>query len=146
VVNPISSSALTVAQSAVENPLKADALKRFLGAMYAANLFLQSPSKKKCSLTAIRTQLNITAATAQLEYAAATSSVSGEINPGGNFTVNQQGLQNIIAVRSQFGGFTVPSNFDFQAATTPGEGKLIDYSIRNAAVAGLKKALLHKRC
>jgi len=142
VVNPISSSAFTVSQSALGNPAKVDGLTRFLGAMYTANLFLQSPMNAECSIAAIQTQLTLTAATANLEYTAATSIDSGEISPGGNFTVNQEGLNNVIAVRNQFGGFTVPSNFDFDAATTPGEGKLIDYSIQNAAVAGLKEFLL----
>jgi hypothetical protein len=81
-----------------------------------------------------------------LEYTAATSPVSGEVSPGGKFTVNQPGLKNVIAVRKEFGGFNVPATFDFNAATIPGTGKLIDYSVRDAAVARLKIYLLAKSC
>lgn len=144
--NPISSTALTIAQSSLANSTKSDLLTRFVSAMYAANLYLNNVHNKKCAVKSIQKQLNITAATALLEYEAATNLTTGEISPGGNFTVNQAGLKNIIAVRQEFGGFTVPSNFSFGAAIVPGAGKLIDYSIRDKAVAALKSKLLSTKC
>jgi hypothetical protein len=114
--------------------------------MYAANLYLNNVHNKNCTLKAIQNQLNITSTTALLEYAAATNLVSGEISPGKNFTVSQAGLENIIAVREEFGGFSVASNFSFAAAIAPGTGQLIDYSIRDKAVAALKRKLLYTKC
>jgi hypothetical protein len=145
-VNPISSSAFTTSEATLDNQDKKDLLTRFISAMYAANLLLNSPSKKKCAVAAIQNQLGISAATALLEYTAATSTVSGEVSPGGKFTVNQAGLNNVIAVREQFGGFTVPADFDFKAATVPGDGKLIDYSVRNDAVTRFLPYLLAQLC
>lgn len=136
---PISSSAFTVAQSALSDCDKSDLLVRFLSAMYAANLYLADFQNKECATKAIENQLNITSATAALEYIAATNLTTGEISPDKKFTVNQVGLNNIIAVREEFGGFSVPSDFDFTAATTPGTGKLIDYSLRDKAVLMLQK-------
>jgi hypothetical protein len=144
--NPISSTAFTVAKSALDDCDKSDLLARFLSAMYAANLYLNNFQNQKCATKAIQTQLNVTSVTAALEYAAATNLTSGEISPDKKFTVNQEGLNNIIAVRAEFGGFSVASGFDFAAATAPGTGKLIDYSIRNKAVAMLKRKLLSVKC
>lgn len=144
--NPISSSAFTVAQSALEDCDQSDLLVRFLSAMYAANLYLNNSQNQKCATKAIQTQLNVTSGTAALEYAAATNLTSGEISPDKNFTVSQAGLNNIIAVRQEFGGFNVASDFDFAAATAPGTGKLIDYSLRDKAVSILQRKLLSVRC
>jgi len=144
--NPVSSSAFTVAQSSLGDCDKTDILVRFLGAMYAANLYLNNSAKKTCAISAIKAQLGVSAATALLEYAAAVNTVSGEVSPGGKFTVSTPGLNNIIAVREEFGGFTVASSFNFAAATLPGQGKLIDYSLRDAAVASLQTHLLQKSC
>lgn len=114
--------------------------------MYAANLYLNNSQNQKCATKAIQTQLNVTSGTAALEYAAATNLTSGEISPDKNFTVSQAGLNNIIAVRQEFGGFNVASDFDFAAATAPGTGKLIDYSLRDKAVSILQRKLLSVRC
>ena len=115
--------------------------------MYAANLFLQDPTNKECSISAIGKQLNVSADVAQPEYSAATNKDTGEVSPGGNFTVNQEGLLNVIKVREEFGGFSnLPSDFNFTSAIVPGKGRLIDYSIRDAAVAGLKDYLLSTTC
>lgn len=146
-VNPITSSAFTIRQSALSNSTLTNLLTRFVSAMYAANLFLQDPSKQACSVDAIRRQLNVSEDVANLEFTAATNNDTGEVSPGGNFTVNQEALLNIIAVRKQFGGFSgLPADFDFDAAIVPGEGQLIDYSIRDAAVKELKGFLLHRTC
>ena len=144
--NPISSSAFTVAQSALDDRDQAHLLVRFLSAMYAANLYLNNFQNQKCAIKAIQTQLNVTSATAALEYVAATNLTSGEISPDKKFAVNQAGLNNIIAVRKEFGGFSVAPNFNFTSATAPGPGKLIDYSLRDKAVAKLQKKLLSVGC
>ncbi len=144
--NPISSSAFTVAQSALDDCDQSDLLVRFLSAMYAANLYLNNFHNQKCATKAIQTQLNVTSATAALEYVAATNLTTGEVSPDKKFTVSQAGLNNIIAVREEFGGFSVPSDFDFAAATAPGTGKLIDYSLRDKAVSILQRNLLYVRC
>jgi hypothetical protein len=144
--NPISSTALTVAQSAIDDSVKSDLLVRFLSAMPTANMYLNSIQNQKCATKAIQNQLNITSETAALEYAAATNLTTGEISPGVNFTVSQAGLDNVIAVREEFGGFSVPSDFDFAAATTPGSGKLIDYSLRDKALLMLREELLGVEC
>jgi hypothetical protein len=147
VVDPISSSAFTARQSALSNCTENDVLVRFMSAMYTANLYLRNPTKKTCSLRAIGKQLNVTTTVAQLEYNAATAADTGEVSPGGTFTVSQTGLLNVIAVREEFNGFSsLPSDYNFTAAMVPGEGKLIDYSIRDLAVAGLKKHLLKRTC
>lgn len=146
-VNPVSSSAFTVRESALNDCAESDLLVRFVSAMYAANLFLQDPSNEQCATSAIAKQLQVSTTVAQLEYTAATNSETGEVSPGGNFTVNQLGLLNVIAVREEFGGFSqLPSDFNFTAAITPGPGRLIDYAIRDAAVASLKKNLLSQKC
>ncbi|KUJ13651.1 uncharacterized protein LY89DRAFT_784538 [Mollisia scopiformis] len=144
--NPVSSSAFTIAQSALDDYGQSDLLVRFISAMYAANLYLNHPRNRECSTKAIQIQLNITTPTAALEYLAATNLTSGEVSPDKKFTVSQVGLKNIIAVREEFGGFSVPSDFDFVAATAPGPGKLIDYSVRDKAVSGLKRELLSAGC
>ena len=114
--------------------------------MYAANLYLNNPSNQNCSTQAIQAQLNVTTATAALEYAAATNATSGEVSPDGKFSVNQEGLSNIIAVREEFGGFSVGSDFNFTAATEPGSEKLINYSLRDRAVEILQESLLTVGC
>lgn len=144
--NPISSTALTVAQSALDDAEKPDLLVRFLSAMLTANMYLNNIQNQECATKAIQKQLNITSETAVLEYVASTNLTSGEISPGMNFTVNQAGLDNIIAVREEFRGFSVPADFDFAAATAPGTGKLIDYSLRDEAVLMLREELLSAGC
>jgi hypothetical protein len=147
VVEPISSSAFTIRQSALEDCDQKDLLVRFMGAMYTASKILLDDSKSACSEAAIQKQLGITASTAALEYAAVTDPNTGEVSPGSNFTVNQLGLENVIAVRKEFNGFAgVPANFDFAAAIVPGVGKLIDYSIRDAAVESFSSKLLNSVC
>jgi hypothetical protein len=146
-VNPISSSAFTARESALSDYAETGLLIRFISAMYAANLFLQNPINKQCATSAIAKQLQVSAEVAQLEYTAATNPDTGEVSPGGNFTVNESGLLSVIAVREEFGGFSkLPSDFNFAGSIVPGEGQLIDYSIRDAAVASLKKNLLSLRC
>ena len=136
-INPLSSSAFTIRESAITDSAANGLITRFIAAMYGANKFLQGGIiNEACSTAAIASQINVTASTATLELQAATNNVSGETsNPGGNFTVSTPGVLNVISVRKEFGGFAdVPANFDFNAAITPGTGKLIDYSIRDAAV------------
>lgn len=72
---------------------------------------------------------------AEAEYAAATDPVTGSAgNP--TMTVNQVGLMNVIDVRVQFGGLAMAGNsFNIVAGVTPGTGKLIDYTVRDLAVA-----------
>ncbi|KAM0168230.1 hypothetical protein ACHAPF_011204 [Botrytis cinerea] len=146
-VNPVSSSAFTTSQAALSDPTQVDKLTRFISAMYAANLYLLNSTNQACTTSAIATQLGVTAEVAALEYTSATSSSSGEISVGSNFTVSSTGLINVIDVRQEFGGFSsLSSSYDFMDAIAPGTGKLIDYTIRDAAVAALKTRLLETIC
>lgn len=135
-IAPITSSAFTVRQSSLPDKTKSALLTRFLASMYAANRFLLNPANAKCSVKAIASQLGVGLDVARNEYTSVTNPVSGEISPGGNFTFNEEGLLNDVMVRSTFGGFSgVSDEFNFTEALQPGRGKLIDYSIRDAAVA-----------
>jgi hypothetical protein len=146
-VSPISSSAFTTSQAALSDPAKVDKLTRFMAAMYAANLYLFQNGNQHCSISAIQAVLGVSKAVAKLEYAAATDSVTGEVSTNGNFTVNQNGLLNVIDVRSQFNGFSnLASSYDFVSAIVPGVGKLIDYRIRDAAIAAYNPSLLKTKC
>ncbi|KAH8660196.1 hypothetical protein BX600DRAFT_513822 [Xylariales sp. PMI_506] len=136
VISPITSSAFTVRESSLSNATESALLTRFLASMYAANLFLLDPSNKACSISAIAAQLGVDTDVATTEYASVVNTTTGEVSPGGNFTVNQVGILNDVSVREQFGGFaSVAADFDFAAALVPGSGQLIDYTIRDAAVA-----------
>lgn len=137
---PFSSSAFTVAQSTLSNSTARNKITRFVAAMHDANVFLAASTNvtQACSVKAIATQLNVTTETAEREYVAATNVMTGETATAqaGNFTVDRMGLLNVIDVRGQFRGFpNVSSSFNFAEAILPGQGKLIDYSIRDAAVA-----------
>ena len=135
-ITPFSSSAFTIQQATLSDSTKTDVLTRFLASFYAANQYLADPAHANCSVNVIARQLNISMDVAALEYEAATNPVSGEVSPGSNFTVDRQGLLNVIDVRSQFGGFSgVPAGFDYAEAIVPGPGKLVDYSMRDAAIA-----------
>lgn len=122
-------------ESSLSDETEGALLVRFIASMYAANMYLLDPRNAHCAINAIASELGVTADVAALEYASATNTVSGEISPGGNFTVNQEGIMNDVQVRREFGGFgNVPAGFDFAEALVPGAGKLIDYSVRDAAV------------
>ncbi|KAG8156949.1 hypothetical protein KVR01_013171 [Diaporthe batatas] len=134
-IAPITSSAFTIRESSLSDKAKSALLQRFIASMYAANRFLVNPANARCSVKAIANQLGVGLDVAWKEYVSVTNPVSGEVSPGGNFTFNEEGLLNDVMVRSTFGGFSsVPAGFDFTQALQPGKGKLIDYSIRDAAV------------
>ena len=138
-INPLSSTALTVAESTLDesNPIHNKAVS-FISAMLEANALLADAEQKDCAVGAIERQLNVTSDIAALEYAAATNSETGETATmqQGVFNVSRQGLLNIIDVRSQFGGFEgVSPGFDFADAVEPGIGNLIDYTLRDEALA-----------
>jgi hypothetical protein len=117
--------------------------------MYAANRFLINPANARCSVGAIAKQLGVGLDVARKEYASVTNPLSGEVSPGGDFTFNKEGLLNDVMVRSSFGGFSsLPEDFNFSQALQPGKGKLIDYSIRDAAVDVCRKdkVALARRC
>lgn len=148
-IAPITSSAFTIRESSLSDKTKSALLTRFIASMYAANRFLINPANARCSVKAIATQLGVGLDVARKEYASVTNPVSGEISPGGNFTFNEEGLLNDVMVRSSFGGFSsVPDDFNFTQALQPGKGKLIDYSIRDAAVdvCRREKVALTRRC
>jgi hypothetical protein len=107
-----------------------------MAAMYSANQFLADSANKNCSISAIASQLNVPTAAATSAYNSATDAVTGETsNPGGNFTINRQGLLNVIDVRNQFRGLSsVPAHFNFADAILAGTGKLIEYSVRDEAL------------
>lgn len=134
-IAPITSSAFTIRESSLADKVKSALLKRFIASMYAANRFLVNPANARCSVKAIAKQLGVSLDVARREYASVTNKVSGEVSPGGDFTFNEEGLLNDVMVRSTFGGFSsVSADFNFTEALQPGKGKLIDYSIRDAAV------------
>ncbi|KAK2603058.1 hypothetical protein N8I77_009542 [Diaporthe amygdali] len=134
-VAPITSSAFTVRESSLSNKTESALLARFLASMYAANRYLLNPANANCSVRAIAKQLGVSTDVAWQEYTSVTDPVSGEISPAGDFTFNMEGLLNDVMVRSSFGGFSsISDDFNFTEALQPGTGKLIDYSVRNAAV------------
>ncbi|KAA1467258.1 hypothetical protein DENSPDRAFT_792409 [Dentipellis sp. KUC8613] len=113
-------------------------LVRTVSALLAANQFLADPANQDCSTLAIAAELGLPQDLAALEYASAINPVSGEISQA-NFTVNRQGLLNVITTRMLSGGFAgAGPGFDFADAIVPGDGKLIDYRVRDAAVEILK--------
>ncbi|PSK40064.1 hypothetical protein B9Z65_8004 [Elsinoe australis] len=142
-VAPFASSAITVSQDSLSDSNKTALLTRFVSALYDANRYLATPREKnrQCAVQAISKQLNITTAVAELEYTAATDLLSGEVSVGqqGNFTVDRIGLLNVLDVRTQFGGFgNVTSSLNFVDGIEPGVGKMIDYTVLGAAIAGTK--------
>ncbi|KAL7956604.1 hypothetical protein V8C34DRAFT_326073 [Trichoderma compactum] len=147
VVAPVTSSAFTIRQSSLSNKAENALLTRFMASMYAANKFLLNPKNRPCSIQALVKHLGVSQAVATQEYASATNLLSGEVSPPlNNFTVNPTGILNDVDIRKQFGGFSGPDTFNFAAALVPGVGKLIDYSVRNAAVAQFKKHPLTGNC
>ncbi|PNP46396.1 hypothetical protein TGAMA5MH_02432 [Trichoderma gamsii] len=147
VVKPVTSSAFTIRESSLSNKTETALLTRFMTTMHAANKFLLNPKNKACSIQALSKQLGVSQAVATQEYASATNPVSGEISPPLNdFTVNQTGIMNDVVVRDKFGGFTVPLGFNFTEALIPGTGKLIDYSVKKAAVAEYHRHHLNGNC
>jgi hypothetical protein len=136
VLAPVTSSAFTVRESSLSNTKESALLTRFIASMYAANMLLLNPRAKPCSIQAIAAQLGVSKAVASSEYASAINPLTGEVSPGGKFTVDPTAIMNDVLVRQGFGGFGgAPTGFNFAAALIPGPGQLIDYSIRDAAVA-----------
>jgi len=138
-IAPITSTSFMARDASVSSPGNSTLLARFMASMLAANEFLLTPKNANCSIAAIAAiaaQLGVTGELAAREYASAVDAVSGEVSPPtGNFTVNKEGTTNDVNVRKAFGGFTgLSANYDFAAALEPGAGKLIDYSVRDAAV------------
>lgn len=134
-IAPITSLSFMARESSLSNGTQSAVLTRFVASMLAANKFLHDPLNSNRSISAIATQLGVSGDVAAEEYASATNPVSGEVSPGGNFTVDQDGAMNDVRVREEFDGFDgLPVGFDFASALEPGKGKLIDYSVRDAAV------------
>jgi len=134
-VQPYSSRELAIASSTLNSTTKLPLVTSFYKAFYEANLFLQNPLNQPCVLTSLASDLNISSVLAANEYLAATNNLTGETLPeADNFEVSQQGILNIIDVRSQFDGFTTPPDFDFVAALVPGANNLIDYSVQQAVL------------
>ena len=76
-------------------------LRTFIAAMYSANQYLADSAKKKCNIKAIASQLNVSTTIATSAYNSVIDPLTGETSsPGGNFTVNRQGLLYIIDVRN----------------------------------------------
>jgi hypothetical protein len=147
VISPVTSSSFITNTSFVTSATKKPLLTRFVASMYAANKRLLDPKYKPCAITAIQQQLNVTKAVATQEYASAINTLTGEVSPDGMFTVNPTGITNDVLVRQEFGGFaSAPANFNFTQALIPGPGKLIDYSIRDAAVQSVAQHPLPGNC
>lgn len=141
-IQPYATTSFTAATPALANATRVGLITRFITAYYEASMFLANPNNEECSISAIATQLNVSTEVASFEYAIATSPVNGETHwPGGtNFTVNRQGLLNVMDLRSQFGGFVnSTAHFDFADAIVPGVGKFIDYTIRDKAFAAVSQ-------
>jgi len=143
-VAPYSSDVFTIAQDTLMNTTARNITTRFIAAMYDANTYLASNEScaQACAVKALAKQYNISTALAEAEYVAATNPLSGETATGqlGNFTVDKIGLLNVVDVRNQYAGFgSVAKGFDFVEAIVPGTGKLIDYSILEAALTVSKK-------
>lgn len=146
-VAPLTSSAFTIRESSLSSRAETELLTKFMASMYAANQVLLNAKLRKCSIDAIAAQLNVSHAIATEEYASVIDKVSGEVSPGNNFTVSQEGIMNDVIIRKMFGGFNgVPANFDFTAALQPGPGQLIDYSVRDAAVQQQERHHLLGEC
>lgn len=136
-IQPYATTSFTVATPVLANATNVALITRLITAFYESSLFLANPENQNCSISAIATQLNVSTEVAASEYAIATSPINGETKwPGGNnFTVNRQGLLNVLDIRGQFGGFASnTSSFDFADAIVPGSGKFIDYTIKDMAV------------
>ncbi|KAL6882215.1 hypothetical protein HDV57DRAFT_52445 [Trichoderma longibrachiatum] len=147
VVAPITSSAFTIRESSLASKSETALLTRFMASMYAANKFLLNPKNKPCAVRALVKQLGVSQDIAAQEYASAVNGLSGEVSPPLNdFSVSKTGIMNDVQVRLQFGGFSTPADFNFTAALVPGKGKLIDYSVRNAAVAEYHQHPLKGNC
>jgi len=118
-------------------------LTRFYTALLAANEYLAIHSSEVISITAIGSYLNTTADLAHLLYNAAVDSTTGEIGGGGpgNFSVDTDGLDAVMSLRKQFGGFAElsirHSGFDFGAFVQDGGPGVVGYEIRDAALEGL---------
>jgi hypothetical protein len=146
VLAPVTSSAFTIRESSLSNETQSALLTRFMASMYAANMLLLNPRAKPCAIQAIAAQLGVSKAVASSEYATVIDPLTGEVS-GGNFTVNPTGIMNDVLVREGFGGFGgVPAGFDFAAALVPGTGQLIDYSVRDAAVALYNRHPVNGNC
>ena len=117
-------------------------ITRFYTALLAANEYLAIHSSEVISITAIGSYLNTTADLAHLLYNAAVDT-TGEIGGGGpgNFSVDVDGLDAVMSLRRQFGGFAElsirHSNFDFGAFVQNGGPGVVGYGIRDAALKGL---------
>ncbi|PTB63168.1 hypothetical protein BBK36DRAFT_1171968 [Trichoderma citrinoviride] len=147
VVAPVTSSAFTIRESSLASTSETALLTRFMTSMYAANKFLLNPKNKACSVQALVKQLGVSQDVAAQEYASAVNTLSGEVSPPLNdFTVSQTGIMNDVQIRLQFGGFSTPADFNFTAALVPGTGQLIDYSVKDAAVAQYQKNPLKGNC
>ncbi|KAJ4410238.1 hypothetical protein N0V82_009321 [Gnomoniopsis sp. IMI 355080] len=134
-IAPITSSSFMVRESTLSNKTQTDIVTRFVASMLAANRFLHEPLSANCSISAIAAQLGVSEDVAAQDYASATNLVSGEVSLGGNFTINLEGALNDVRVREIFDGFSgLPAGFDFAGALQPGEGQLVDYLVRDAAV------------
>jgi hypothetical protein len=146
-IAPITSSSFITNTSFVTDAKEKPLLTRFVASMYAANKALLDPRYKSCAIQAIQEELSVSQAVAAQEYAEATSALTGEVSPGGDFTVNPTGISNDVLVRSEFGGFaSAPANFNFTQALVPGPGQLIDYAVRDAAVASVQRHPIHGNC
>lgn len=146
---PYAATSFTVHTPVLANATKVALLTRFLTAFYQASLYISDPANKNCSIAAIANRLNVSMQVAEADYVIATSPVNGETQgiEGNNFTVNRQGLLNVIDLRQQFGGFaSAVGSVDLADAILPGTGKFIDYEIRDAAVKAAAKSSCRPRC
>ncbi|TFY73688.1 hypothetical protein EWM64_g10324 [Hericium alpestre] len=136
-IAPFFSSSLAI-RTASTNSSASTPLVRTVAALLAANRFLADPTNQACATAAIAAELGVPPAQAAAEYASATDPVSGEVSQT-DFEVGRQALLNVISVRMLSAGFSgAGPSFDFADAIVPGDGALIDYRVRDAALGILK--------
>lgn len=126
-----------------ENSTKPSPLTRFYTSLLAANAYLSVPSSQLITTTAIGRYLNTTASLALSAYNAALNNITGEIGGGGsgNFMVDTRGLNAVVSMRNQSGGFAQllerEPEFDFDLFVQEGGSGVVSYEIRDEALKGL---------
>lgn len=139
-VAPFFSSAITVrSEDADPSSNPTSPVVRFVAALLGANRFLANAANKACATRAIAAESQLSLTVAAAEYAAATNGTSGETAQV-DFQPSQLGILNVIDVRMLSNGFTgAGPTFDLADAIVPGDGKLLDLRVRDAAVKLVKE-------
>ncbi|KAG8526457.1 uncharacterized protein KY384_000050 [Bacidia gigantensis] len=138
-VDPFSNRVLTVASATLSHPTseKYQAIQRFVTALLRANAYLNDPENRESVVRLLQRSGGLGRKAAEGVYDYSTSREVGEVTKDQEaiFQVSRLGLLNVIDIRRQFEGFMgLEAGFNFVEAIMPGEGKLINYRVRDAAV------------